>query len=218
VLSLLHEIRYKQIMRRSQWLGAATSCWLLLGACGDQPPAKAPHAQPSSARVLRPEAPRADDENALVESADAAENPGENLVLKASEASRDASATSEQLSERYGKTRALAVQRGSGSYYSDAFAGRKTASGAPYEPLGFTAAHRSLPFGTVLRVIRVGGGQSVYVRVTDRGPFGPRGRILDLSRAAAERLGMLRAGVVKIKVEVVAYGPPKPAAHRRRRH
>jgi len=204
-------------MRRSQWLGAATSCWLLLGACGDQPPAKAPRAHASPHGVSQPGEPAVDDENALVSTPEAAENPGENAALNASEASRDASATSEQLSERYGKTRALAVQRGSGSYYSDAFAGRNTASGAPYEPLGFTAAHRSLPFGTVLRVTRADGGQSVYVRVTDRGPFGPRGRILDLSRAAAERLGMMRAGVVKLRVEVVAYGPAKPAAHRRRR-
>jgi rare lipoprotein A len=204
-------------MRRSQWLGAATSCWLLLGACGDQPPAKAPRAEVSPGGVAPPGQPAPGDENALVETPEAAENPGKNVALQASEASRDALATSEQLSERYGKTRALAVQHGSGSYYSDAFAGRKTASGAPYEPQGFTAAHRSLPFGTVLRVTRADGGQSVYVRVTDRGPFGPRGRILDLSRAAAERLGMLRAGVVKIKVEVVAYGPPKPVVRRRRR-
>jgi rare lipoprotein A len=107
------------------------------------------------------------------------------------------------------------VLRGSGSYYSDAFAGRPTASGAPYEPSGFTAAHRSLPFGTVLRVTRADGGQRVYVRVTDRGPYGPRGRILDLSRAAAARLGMLRAGVAKLEVEVVEYGPKKPRRRKR---
>ena len=123
--------------------------------------------------------------------------------------------TSEQLGQRYAKARVLAVQQGSGSYYSDAFAGRSTASGAPYEPRGFTAAHRNLPFGSVLRVTRLDGGQTVYVRVTDRGPFGLRGRILDLSRAAAERLGMLRAGVAKIKIEVIEYGPKKA---RRRGH
>jgi len=73
-----------------------------------------------------------------------------------------------------------------------------------------------LPFGTVLRVTRTDNGQSVYVRVTDRGPYGPRGRILDLSRAAAERLGMLRAGVVKVKAEVVEYGVARKARRRRR--
>jgi rare lipoprotein A len=67
----------------------------------------------------------------------------------------------------------------------------------------------------VLRVTRVDGGQTVYVQVTDRGPYGPRGRILDLSRAAAERLDMLRAGVVKVKVEVLELGARKA---RRRKH
>jgi rare lipoprotein A len=69
----------------------------------------------------------------------------------------------------------------------------------------------------VLRVTRSDSGQSVYVTVTDRGPYGPRGRIVDLSRAAAERLGMLRAGVVKIKLEVVEYGPRKPSKPKRRK-
>jgi rare lipoprotein A len=128
---------------------------------------------------------------------------------------RPRESSEERLAERFARARALAVQHGSASYYADKFAGRSTASGAPYEPRGFTAAHRSLPFGTVLRVTRADGGQVVYVRVTDRGPFGPRGRILDLSRAAAEQLGMLRAGVVKIKAEVVEYGPRKKRRRRR---
>lgn len=73
-----------------------------------------------------------------------------------------------------------------------------------------------MPFGTVLRVTRSEGGQSVYVKVTDRGPYGPKGRILDLSRAAAERLGMLRAGVVKIQLEVVELGQARKPRRRRR--
>jgi rare lipoprotein A len=126
-----------------------------------------------------------------------------------------AGANSEQLAERYRDSRVLSVQVGIGSYYADKFAGRSTASGTPYEPQGFTAAHRSLPFGSVLRVTRKDGGQVVYVRVTDRGPFGSRDRILDLSRAAAEKLEMLRAGVVPIRVEVLEYGPRKPRRRRR---
>jgi rare lipoprotein A len=121
----------------------------------------------------------------------------------------------DDLSERYGKAPPLAVQRGSASYYGSKFAGRATASGAAYNPHAYTAAHRSLPFGTVLRVTRLDGQGKVYVTVTDRGPYGPRGRILDLSHAAAERLGMLRAGVVAVKVEVVEYGARK--ARRRKR-
>jgi len=103
---------------------------------------------------------------------------------------------------------------GVAAYYDTNYHGR-TAAGEPYDPHKFTAAHRTLPFGTVLRVTRVGSGQRVYVRVTDRGPYGPRGRILDLSRAAAEHLGMLRAGVAKIEVEVVEYGPRKSRRRRR---
>jgi rare lipoprotein A len=204
-------------MRRSPWLVAATAWLLALGACGDQPSPQAPRAGAArgaaATRSGHHEAPA----NGRSEPAETPENSGEiTRAGRGAEARVDPGITSEQLAERYGKARALSLQQGSASYYSDAFAGRKTASGAPYEPQGFTAAHRSLPFGSVLRVTRSDGGQSVYVRVTDRGPYGPRGRILDLSRAAAERLGMLRAGVVKIKVEVVELGPRKPARRRRR--
>jgi rare lipoprotein A len=161
------------------------------------------------ASLERPDTGRSD-------AAEPAESTWENAPRATpAEAARDVGATTEQLQQRYGNTRAVAVLRGTGSYYADKFAGRATASGAPYEPSGFTAAHRSLPFGSVLRVTRVDGGQVVYVRVTDRGPFGRRGRILDLSRAAAERLAMLRAGVVKIKVEIVELGPRKSRRRRR---
>lgn len=107
------------------------------------------------------------------------------------------------LRQRFDGAPALATEQGEASYYSDALAGRSTASGEPYEPERFTAAHRKLPFGTHLRVTRLDDGRSVYVRINDRGPFGKRRRIVDLSRSAAEALGMLRAGVVPVKVEVV---------------
>jgi rare lipoprotein A len=204
-------------MRRSLWLVAAGWSQLLLGACGDQP-AREPRS-PHAARA-------ADGAYAHVGSAGRSADP-ENQVPKHPGYSAELAAharpapaheppglTSDELAERFGRARALSVQSGSGSYYSDVFAGRSTASGAPYEPRGFTAAHRNLPFGTVLRVTRSDGGQVVYVRVTDRGPYA-RGRILDLSRAAAERLGMMRAGVVKIKIEVLEYGPRKPRRRRR---
>ena len=95
---------------------------------------------------------------------------------------------------------------GAASYYSDALAGRPTASGEPYDPRAFTAANRDLPFGTVLRVVRIDTGASVIVRVNDRGPFGQRRRIVDLSRAAAERLDMISRGVVNVRVEVLEDG------------
>lgn len=119
------------------------------------------------------------------------------------------------LQRRFARARALAVLHGKASYYGDSLAGHATASGEPYEPRAFTAASRHLPFGTVLRVIREPRGPVVYVRVNDRGPFGDHDRILDLSRAAAERLDMIRAGVVRVRAEVVAYGARRRRHHRR---
>ncbi len=103
---------------------------------------------------------------------------------------------------------AVSAFEGPVSYYSDALAGRPTASGEPYTPTELTAAHRRLPFGTRVRVTRLDTGASVIVRVNDRGPFGRRGRVLDLSRAAAEQLEMIERGVVDARVEVLADDPP----------
>jgi rare lipoprotein A len=113
------------------------------------------------------------------------------------------------LATRFQAAPALATLQGEASYYSDGLAGHPTASGELYRPLGLTAAHRKLPLGTVLRVTSRDGARVVYVRVNDRGPYGSKRRILDLSRAAAEQLGMLRAGVLEVRAEVVAYGPKK---------
>jgi rare lipoprotein A len=108
---------------------------------------------------------------------------------------------------RPGVTPAPSGQVGMATFYSSHLAGRRTASGERYDPEALTAAHRSLPLGTRVRVTRIdasGAPQSasVVVRVNDRGPYAP-GRILDLSLAAARRLGMLHAGVVRVRVEVV---------------
>ncbi len=110
------------------------------------------------------------------------------------------------LATRFQASPALVTLQGEASYYGDSLAGHKTASGEPYRPSAFTAAHRKLPLGTVLRISRTDGSRVVYVRVNDRGPYGSKRRILDLSRAAAEELGMLRAGVLQVRAEVVAYG------------
>jgi rare lipoprotein A len=195
-------------MRRSARLVLGGVWLLLLGACADRPAVDAGQAAgPAPRGEISHRAPPRED------SLDVAE--GEVSAARW-ESGENASPRGEALSQRYARAKPLAVQHGSASYYSDAFAGRRTASGATYEPRGMTAAHRSLPFGTVLRVVRGDGTRSVYVRVTDRGPYGPKGRILDLSRAAAEQLGMMRAGVVKIKLEVVEYGPPRKPRRRRR--
>lgn len=91
------------------------------------------------------------------------------------------------------------ASNGLASFYSDA---TQTASGEKFDAHELTAAHRTLPFGTRLRVTNVATGQSVTVRVTDRGPFVP-GRVVDVSHSAAETLGMVGEGVAKVKLDVI---------------
>lgn len=91
---------------------------------------------------------------------------------------------------------------GKASYYGRAHHGNKTASGERFDQNALTAAHRTLPFGTMVRVTNLDNGQSVVVRINDRGPFA-RGRIIDVSRKAAEALDMIRSGVVPVRVEAL---------------
>ena len=91
---------------------------------------------------------------------------------------------------------------GLASHYADAFQGRATASGARYDRDALTCAHPTAPFGTRLRVTELDGGRSVVVTVNDRGPF-TKGRVVDLSLAAARRLGIVERGVARVRVEPV---------------
>ena len=95
-----------------------------------------------------------------------------------------------------------ASQCGKASWYS---MGTKTASGERMNASALAAAHRSLPFGTRVRVENLSNGRSVVVRINDRGPYSG-GRVIDLTRGAAERLGMIKSGVASVKVTVVAGG------------
>lgn len=88
---------------------------------------------------------------------------------------------------------------GMASYYGESFRGHRTASGEAFDPDSLTAAHRTLPFGTCLRVESAATGRSVRVRVTDRGPYA-KGRIIDLSEAAARALDLLRQGVARVRL------------------
>jgi rare lipoprotein A len=96
-------------------------------------------------------------------------------------------------------------QRGRISMYGYEFAGRKTASGEPFDPQALTMAHRTLPFGTRVRVTNLENERSVEVVVNDRGPF-VSGRIADLSEAAARRIDMVAAGVVEALLDVLKVG------------
>ncbi len=86
-----------------------------------------------------------------------------------------------------------AIGSGMASYYGAGFAGRPTASGERFNPSALTAAHRTLPFGTRLKVTNPHNGRSVVVRVNDRGPFS-RGRVIDLSQEAARQIGLIQQG------------------------
>ena len=93
-------------------------------------------------------------------------------------------------------------QKGRASYYAAKFQGRRTASGESFNNKELTAAHRTLPFNTLIKITNTSNGKEVVVRVNDRGPFTPN-RILDISKAAADQIDMVRAGVATVAVEVV---------------
>jgi rare lipoprotein A len=95
---------------------------------------------------------------------------------------------------------AVSKQTGMASWYGKEC--RKTASGERYDPSSLTAAHRTLPFGTTVRVTTVKTQRSVVLRINNRGPF-RKGRVIDVSRAAAQQLGMIGSGVARVEVEVL---------------
>jgi rare lipoprotein A len=101
----------------------------------------------------------------------------------------------------------VATQTGQASWYG-LEAGPKTANGERYNPKSLTAAHRSLPFGTRVRVINIKNGQSVTVRINDRGPF-TRGRVIDVSERAAEAIGIKRSGVGQVRLEILEAAKPE---------
>jgi rare lipoprotein A len=94
------------------------------------------------------------------------------------------------------------TQQGIASWYGNPFHGRRTASGETYDMDAMTAAHRTLPFGTVLQVVNLDNGRAVRVRVNDRGPY-VDGRVIDLSRGAARELDMVGPGTARVHVTVI---------------
>ncbi|MCW5908112.1 MAG: septal ring lytic transglycosylase RlpA family protein [Chitinophagales bacterium] len=94
------------------------------------------------------------------------------------------------------------IEAGIASYYHDKFAGRKTANGERFSQAEYTCAHKSLPFGTKIKVTNLKNGKSAIVRVNDRGPF-KKGRVVDLSRAVAAELGFLHDGLTTVALERV---------------
>lgn len=107
------------------------------------------------------------------------------------------------------------LERGHASWYGAQFHGRRTASGEHYDKYALTAAHKTLPFGTIVRVRSLALGREVDVRINDRGPFSP-GRVIDVSQAAAEALGLMGSGSAEVSLNVAdsvrqAVSPSRPA-------
>lgn len=94
------------------------------------------------------------------------------------------------------------IGQGEASYYGHELAGNRTASGERFNPNGLTAAHRTLPLGTKLKVTNVANGRSVIVRINDRGPF-VRSRLIDVSLGAAREINMVRSGKAQVRLEIV---------------
>ena len=98
--------------------------------------------------------------------------------------------------------------RGFASWYGEQFLGRQAANGELFDMEALTAAHRTMPLGSIVRVVNLANGKHLHVRITDRGPY-VNGRILDLSRAAAMQLGMEHGGLAHVQVEIVAQRRPE---------
>lgn len=176
---------------------AARAIWalpltiFLLPACASSSAAPAPAwpEQPS---------PSYPDPSATAEKSDALTD--ESLVEPKIEAESDRASA---LAKQYDGREPLDTLKGKASYYADSLAGNHTASGEIYDPKLFTAAHKKLTFGTIVRVVREDNGAVTYAKINDRGPFGDAERILDLSKAAAKKLGMTEIGVASVRVEIV---------------
>ena len=109
---------------------------------------------------------------------------------------------------RFGNRRNLLS--GIASWYGDVFDGHRTANGEIFDQGAMTACHRTLPFGTLVRVINLRNRHSVVVRINDRGVLTPE-RLIDLSSAAAQKLGMLERGTAPVRLEIVSGGDPGPS-------
>jgi rare lipoprotein A len=131
--------------------------------------------------------------------------PGQKLILRKEEPTPAPSPAAPAISAKptpqtaQAKPKAFVFQRGIATWYGGRFHGRRTASGEAFNAYTLTAAHRTLPFGTRVRVTNLNNGRSVIVRINDRGPY-TKGRILDMSRAAAQQIWMNGTALVTIEV------------------
>jgi len=107
-----------------------------------------------------------------------------------------------KIEHHHPKKRSKIIQTGMASWYGPGFAGRKTANGERFNPMDMTAAHKTLPFNTMVKVINLDNKKAVIVRINDRGPF-IKNRIIDLSKKAAIDIGMIPTGTAKVAIAMV---------------
>jgi len=122
------------------------------------------------------------------------------LLLTVSAAAQEVEVTDNPIADIVDETE---IGGGMASYYGNELAGNRTASGERFDPAQLTAAHRSLPFGSLVRVTNTSNGDSVVVRINDRGPFTHR-RVIDVSTAAAREIGMHRSGTARVKLALLS--------------
>ena len=103
--------------------------------------------------------------------------------------------------------------KGVSSFYAEDFHGKLTANGEVYDMYGLTAAHKTLPLNTIVRVTNISNEKSLILRINDRGPY-VKGRILDCSYGAAKKLGFVNDGTTEVKIEVIEWGDDKYMKHR----
>jgi peptidoglycan lytic transglycosylase len=128
------------------------------------------------------------------------------LVTGLEAAPRNNTHPEEYVQSNTSRPRLKPYQVGTASWYGRYFHGKQTASGEPFNMYQFTAAHRHLPLGTIVRVTNLSNGESVVVRVNDRGPM-PKSRIIDLSYGAARMIGMSGAGIEPVRLDIVEPAP-----------
>lgn len=180
---------------------------LLIAACSSAPTHPGHTPSPSGGGYLAGDGPGAQDAATLGAVPDA--------VPRAEPLNRYANRPYEALGVRYEPLTAVGAyrERGIASWYGKKFHGQRTSSGEVYDMYGMTAAHKTLPIPSYARVTNLSNGKSVIVRVNDRGPF-VRGRIMDVSYAAAYRLGIIGSGSGEVEVESLAPGRDSPTAVR----
>ncbi len=205
-----------RVIRQYGWAAAAMLSLLMMFACGGPkqarvnvppPPAIAPPPAPAPASTdaPKPSAQAAAKKHPKTSTAD--NNEENNPDSDDAEASTSPNAAEPEVPEG---AAVLSTETGLASWYGPPYNHRRGSNGEVYDMNAMTAAHKTLPLGSIVRVTNVNNGRTVVVRITDRGPFIP-GRVIDLSLAAARKIDVWRAGVAPVKLEVMETPAPLAA-------